>query len=44
MIVECDSCLHSWNYLGSRLKYIGKKGVRVYVSCPVCKKNININK
>ena len=39
--VSCPKCKYKWTYKGRRLKFM-IIAPRVYVTCPVCGKSINI--
>lgn len=39
--MKCPSCGDVWDYKGKKLKYIEAKKM-VYITCPVCRKNIRI--
>lgn len=39
--MKCPECGYEWIYKGKKQKMIND-GKRVYVSCPTCRKNVNV--
>ncbi len=41
--ITCPACGYEWNYRGNKLRMI-VAGIRVYITCPTCRKNIKIER